>query len=313
MANIIFSYGSNSIAQLRARVENPALEAYPAQAVDWQRIFCVRTATWGGAAASIIPFKGSIVYGAVVFLEDVELERLDRFEGGYHRNDVEVLVWNGTSWQTQSAIAYIANSLFWTVPPSEAYLTAIHINLREQFSTLQPDCVEHIHIHGVICTDKNTAMLHDELNKEISHDNGHSDMSSANLDKVSVTSIKDFRQTDCHIERISKWAHPGAPSLSLPALCVEVNAARTVKWVMPRAVVGVVEELKRFGIHCSAHLAAKLALGWTLDVLDSEKRSSLEYLDNEAVRLFADLLQINMVVSDVMGATFADSSTKECI
>lgn len=298
MIHTIFSYGSNSIAQLRARVENPALVAYPGKAVNWQRIFCVRTSTWGGAAASIIPAENCITYGSVVYLEDGELERLDRFEGGYHRQDLEVSVWDGTVWKKEKAIAYIANSLFWTVPPSEAYLTAIHVNLREQFTDIHPECVTQIHVHGVISMDKDVALYHNNKNKEISHDNGHSDMSSGKISKENITSVHDFQSSDYRIESISTWNYPGAAQLSLPALCVEVNAVRTVKWVMPRAVAGVVNELKGFGIQSAAHLAAKLAVGWTLEQVHRQQRESLEYLDSEALDLFRNLLQLDNIISN---------------
>lgn len=298
MVHTIFSYGSNSIAQLRARVENPALKAHPGKAVEWQRIFCVRTSTWGGAAASIIPAENCITYGSVVYLEDVELERLDLFEGGYHRQNLEVSVWDGTAWKQEQAIAYIANSLFWTVPPSEAYLTAIHVNLREQFKDIHPECVKQIHVYGVMSVDKDIALYHNNKNKEISHDNGHSDMSSGTLSKENVTSVHDFQSTDYRIESISTWYYPGAPQLSLPALCVEVNAVRTVKWVMPRAVAGVVNELKGFGILSAAHLAAKLAVGWSLEQVHEQQRGSLEYLDSEALDLFRGLLQLDSIISN---------------
>ena len=69
----IFSYGSNSITQLRARVENDSLTATPAKVNGFSRVFCLCSPNWGsGAVASICPCPGSTVYGACVRLSNVE-------------------------------------------------------------------------------------------------------------------------------------------------------------------------------------------------------------------------------------------------
>jgi hypothetical protein len=87
----VFSFGSNSISQLRARVQNPLLEATPARARHWQRIFCVKSSDWTGAAASMTPLRDATCYGAMVSLSSQELSRLDQYEGGYHKHEMEVL------------------------------------------------------------------------------------------------------------------------------------------------------------------------------------------------------------------------------
>lgn len=275
--NIVFSYGSNSIAQLRARVENPNLAAEPSRAKSWLRIFCVRTMTWGGAAASLIPSKDSVTYGSVVLLSDEELSRLDRFEGGYHKEELDVEIYRDDDWIVAKAIVYLANSLHWTDPPSEAYLCAIHVNLREQFHTIMPEVANNIAIHGVfsttVPTDSPETINFDDVCTGSAGDNG---------------SVRDLDLTTVRVELISQWVFPGAWALNLPALCVEVNAAREVKWVMPRAIGGVAGELKQFGILSVAQLAAKLAAGWTVE------GSRLEYLDAESLCLFKRLLQLKI-------------------
>jgi hypothetical protein len=50
----VFSYGSNSLAQLRARIHNPSLQALPAKAENWQRIFCKRAPVWKGTVVARI-------------------------------------------------------------------------------------------------------------------------------------------------------------------------------------------------------------------------------------------------------------------
>jgi hypothetical protein len=292
----VFSYGSNSVAQLRARVENPLLQAFPAKLLDWERIFCVRTATWGGAAASLIPQKGSITYGSAVYLTDVELARLDRFEGGYHKEYIDVSLLKDDNWVTESAQAYIANTLYWTVPPSKAYLTAIHVNLREQFGTTMPHFANTIHVYGVFSKGGNANVTSCRNTAEISHSNGQCDMSSDGVGGAVTAAIMATRSSDVLVERISSWTYPGSETLSLPALCVEVNAQRKTKWVMPRAVAGVVEELKGLGILSSAQLASKLARGWKLcaegDFDSTDLCAQLTYLDQEALDIFSMLLKI---------------------
>lgn len=85
----LFSYGSNSTPQLRARVRNAALRSYPAKVENFARIFCRSSPGWGGGGvASLHPAPGYTTYGAVVYLTEAELRLLDRYEGGYSRHRV---------------------------------------------------------------------------------------------------------------------------------------------------------------------------------------------------------------------------------
>ena len=284
----VFSFGSNSIAQLRARVENPELHAVPARAPGWERIFCVRSGTWGGAAASLIPKQNSTVYGASVVLNSTELAHLDKFEGGYHKEDIQIEIYQNGRWCSVSAIAYIANTLFWTIPPSEAYLTAIHLNLREQFHEILPECIQEITINGVFSKEGNANVTCCRHNSAINHTHGYCDVVSDAESEHIVTTLVNTRNSDILIETVSIWQYPGTHSLSLPALCVEVNALRKAKWVMPRAVAGIISELKALQIHSSAQLAAKLAIKWSIHQIP--EGCLLEYLDQEALDIFTHLL-----------------------
>ena len=73
-------------------------------------------------------------------MSGLEKKRLDQYEGSYRLEKVEVALKDDTS--TTKAYAYIAGqnvdtgyTLPMEVPPSEEYLTAIHVMLREQWST----------------------------------------------------------------------------------------------------------------------------------------------------------------------------------
>lgn len=241
----------------------------------------------------MIPNKDSVTYGAVVTLTDQELARLDRFEGGYHKEELFVEIYRNATWVPTKSIVYLANTVHWTDPPSEAYLCAIHVNLREQFEDFMPEVANNVAICGVFSAAGNTAANHSP--KTISFD----DVCTGSVGSDAVISVHDMDMTTVRVELISRWTYPGSWALGLPALCVEVNAARAVKWVMPRAVAGVVAELQRFGILSVAHLAAKLAGGWNVRAdfdpqsLECNFTSRLEYLDQEALDLFRQLLRLD--------------------
>ena len=135
MTHDVFSYGSNSLAQLRARVENPTLQSTAASLKDMARVFCLRSRGWGGGGvASIAPQVGTVVYGALVTLTDAELERLRGYEGGYREE--QCVATRRDEGTTCSCIVFIAGLTFtpsMSVPPHEAYLCAIHVQLREHY------------------------------------------------------------------------------------------------------------------------------------------------------------------------------------
>jgi len=240
----------------------------------------------------MIPNKDSVTYGAVVTLLDEELARLDKFEGGYHKEELQVEIYGNETWVPAKAIVYLANTVHWTDPPSEAYLCAIHVNLREQFEEIMPEVANNIAICGVFSAAGNTAATHSQTT--ISFD----DVCTGSVGSDAVVSVHDMDMTTVRLELISQWTYPRSWALSLPALCVEVNAARKVKWIMPRAVTEVVSELQGFGILSVAHLGAKLAGGWNLRAYnDPQSLESLyrplKFLDQEALDLFRQLLMLD--------------------
>lgn len=133
---LVFNYGSNSSPQLRARVRNKALESRAAFVQGYARVFCLRSNSWGGGGvASLCPCAGAITYGSVVSLAPAEKALLDTFEGGYREVRLRVQVIGDT--QPTEAIAYVAGigerpfTPAMSLPPSEAYLTAVHVMLRQ--------------------------------------------------------------------------------------------------------------------------------------------------------------------------------------
>ena len=211
----VFSYGSNSSVQLRARVKNPELRAHPAYVNDWARIFCLPSKNWRGAVASLSPAPESQTYGGAVHLTRDELALLDNYEGGYSKVEITMTVVLEGDHVSVNGLVYICNSPKWTGPPSEQYLTAIHLNLREHWGEEQ---ISSLPVAGV-------------------------------LDPTNA----------CQVITFYEWCYPGSHALTLPALCVEVNALRESPWVMPRTINDILSPLGAVGIESAAQLAVAIS------------------------------------------------------
>ena len=80
---MIFNYGSNSIMQLRKKLNNPNLEAIPAKLFEFERVFAGASSEWGKSSVVSLFHTGtfrSCTFGAVVDLSDQELKHLDLLE-----------------------------------------------------------------------------------------------------------------------------------------------------------------------------------------------------------------------------------------
>ena len=137
---LLFSYGSNGIQQLRTRVVNPYLQSKPAIAVDFIRTFCLRSFSWGGRAqqvsgvANIMPLLGSKTFGSVVELTNEEFHRLHSYEGGYEYIEISIIILTEDNKKIKTkAFAYIAKNPVFKTRPTEQYLTAIHVHLRDHW------------------------------------------------------------------------------------------------------------------------------------------------------------------------------------
>jgi hypothetical protein len=189
---LVFSYGSNSLTQLRLRVHNPRLTARPASLPGYARVFCLKSASWdGGGVASLAPINdpsATAARGSVVELSPAELGALDSFEGGYRK---EHLVADVAGVATP-VVAYVAGAAgcgaAWTppmdTPPSEMYLNAVRIHLREQWP-------------------------------------------AAECDALAIASCMPCGRVQHH----SDWVYPGRRALGIEALLVEINYERRDPWV----------------------------------------------------------------------------------
>lgn len=265
----VFSYGSNSCTQLRARVLNPNLTCLPASVENFTRVFCLSSKNWStnstpSGSASLAPAEGACTYGCAALMTDAELERLDVFEGCnaespelgvYRRTQIGINVWpsrGAPNSQQECGIAYIANNMTWRFPPSEQYLTAIHVMLREQWQQPGDECESDINIvvRGVMAS---PAVKSCDID----------------ADALTTTTPPPVQPTELYT-----WRYPGRHSLTLPAVCVEVNVLRETPWVMPRTIKEVVGKLASVGVHSAAQLAVWLGSRKLRDELNCRLRDA---------------------------------------
>ena len=97
------------------------LRNYKLAFVGWSR-------QWRGGLASIKPFRGEKVLGAIYEVSEQCLRRLDNFESGYNRMKITVFDEDG---EPIEAITYIKASQAEETQPSKQYLTVIQEGYRD--------------------------------------------------------------------------------------------------------------------------------------------------------------------------------------
>ena len=190
-------------------------------------------------------------------MTDVELARLDVFEGFiasaphegvYRRAPVTIRMMRPPGQEPEEGevqgIMYIANNMEWRYPPSEQYLTAIHVMLRDQrdpeeFSITVRGILSGSALEGANGADTDTCYT----------------LIRSEMETVSQAPAP---ASEPLVSALYEWRHPGTHSLSIPALCVEVNALRETPWVMPATIKEIVEKLEYVGIRSTAQLAVQL-------------------------------------------------------
>jgi len=140
IGHYLFCYGSNSLSQLKKRLNNKDLEGKKAYLPGYARIFAGHSNKWNGGTASIIEsYDNQYVKGCIVYLKESEYKKLDKFEGAhknenpfskidniYRRKYITVKDIND---QSIPCICYIKNNHNWISYPSDEYLNAIKKNL----------------------------------------------------------------------------------------------------------------------------------------------------------------------------------------
>jgi hypothetical protein len=88
---LYFAFGSNLDAEQMAQRCPGSRAGFRARLCDHRIAFTHPSRRWGGGAADVIPAAGHDVWGLVWELTDTDLERLDGYEQGYRRCNLEVV------------------------------------------------------------------------------------------------------------------------------------------------------------------------------------------------------------------------------
>ena len=208
----VFSYGSNSISQLRGRVNNSILQSYPGYVDGYKRIFCGYSKRWKGGVASIIKKRYIRTYGIIVYLSKEELKILDSYEQNYSKIYLECIILNNNNdndndnqdFQRIECIAYQADNHEWINYPSQQYLVAIKIMLDEH------------NLYQLYCP------------------------------KLIIARYNNYlKQT----ENLIRWTFPAKPFLELSSFFVIVNSFREIPWKMPHDLNNIEERMRKLHVY----------------------------------------------------------------
>ena len=123
-----FAYASNlNQAQMRERCPD-SQPKFIATLPNYKLVFLGWSREWRGGKASIRPFRGEKVLGAIYDVSEQCLKKLDRYESGYDKLKVRVFDEDGQSFE---AITYIKSGQSEEGKPSTEYLSLIQQGYRD--------------------------------------------------------------------------------------------------------------------------------------------------------------------------------------
>ena len=126
-----FAYASNlNRKQMRERCPD-SKPMFLATLHNYMLVFAGWVRQWRGGTATIKPFRGERVIGAVYEVSERDLRRLDRYEGcpgNYNRLKVRVFDEDG---EPVEAVTYIKSGQLEETPPSKEYLAVIQQGYRD--------------------------------------------------------------------------------------------------------------------------------------------------------------------------------------
>ena len=126
-----FAYGSNLNQKQMQKVCPDSKPKSVATLPNYKLVFVGWSRQWRGGLASIRPFRGEKVQGAVYEISDRDLPRLDSHEGyhqSYNRLNVTVFTDSG---EPIPAVTYIKGGPSDERPPSPEYLALIRQGYRD--------------------------------------------------------------------------------------------------------------------------------------------------------------------------------------
>jgi len=123
-----FAYASN-LNQKRMRERCPdSKPMFTATLPNYKLVFVGWSREWRGGKASIRPFKGEKILGAIYDVSEQCLKQLDRHEIGYDRLKITVFDEDG---EAIEAITYIKAGRVEDGKPSQEYLSVIQQGYRD--------------------------------------------------------------------------------------------------------------------------------------------------------------------------------------
>lgn len=166
---MVFNYGSNSIMQLRTKLNNPTLEGIPAKLFDYERVFAGLSSDWGKSGVVSLYHTGTFrncTFGTVVDLDISELKRLDVLEGVPDKftritvsarvaTEPKVHIMDDQKLESVDVFCYIKNDFEYLKKPAPWYLTSIQMMLNETYglslqSKLSIKAVEDDQVYSII-------------------------------------------------------------------------------------------------------------------------------------------------------------------
>jgi gamma-glutamylcyclotransferase (GGCT)/AIG2-like uncharacterized protein YtfP len=123
-----FAYGANLNRQQMLERNPESTPKFVATLPNYKLVFVGWSRQWRGGMASIKPYRGEKVLGAVYEVSEQCLKKLDRYENSYNRLKVTVFDEDG---QPFEAITYIKSGQSEEEKPSAEYLSVIQQGYRD--------------------------------------------------------------------------------------------------------------------------------------------------------------------------------------
>jgi gamma-glutamylcyclotransferase (GGCT)/AIG2-like uncharacterized protein YtfP len=123
-----FAYASNlSKQQMQIRCPD-SKPKFVAILSNYKLVFTGWSRSWKGAVATIKPFRGETVHGAIYEVTEACLRQLDKYEAGYTRLNVTVFDEDNAP---QQGVAYIKSGQLEESLPSKEYAAVIRQGYRD--------------------------------------------------------------------------------------------------------------------------------------------------------------------------------------
>ena len=123
-----FAYASNlSQQQMKSRCPD-ARPKFTATLPNYKLVFTGWSRSWHGSVATLKPFRGEKVRGAIYEASDACLRQLDKYEAGYTRFNVTVYDEDN---QAHQAVTYIKSGQLDESMPSKEYGNVIRQGYRD--------------------------------------------------------------------------------------------------------------------------------------------------------------------------------------